>query len=358
MKKLRVVHVGCGGISNAWFGALKNRADVEVVGLVDLDIAAAGKCAAKHGLTSVETGTDLEAMLRKTKPDAVFDCTVPEAHVAVTTLALKHGCHVLGEKPLAESMPNARRMVAAAKEAGRTYAVMQNRRYMTNIQALRRFLDTQAIGRVTTVYSDFFIGAHFGGFRDKMPHVLLLDMAIHTFDAARYLTGAAAKTALAHEWNPPGSWYEHHASAVALFEMTDDIVYSYRGSWCAEGLDTPWEATWRIIGEKGTVTWDGKAGFHAQSVTSQVGFTRERKDVAVPYDAAAAIIEGHAGCIDEFVNCVRAGKTPQTSCTDNINSLAMVHGAIASAAAGRQVSCACSEEGSAERRSFGGAILR
>ncbi|MEI6211584.1 MAG: Gfo/Idh/MocA family oxidoreductase [bacterium] len=339
MNKLRIVHVGCGGISDAWFKALKDRTDLEVVGLVDLNLSAAEQCAARQFLPDAATGTDLDAMLVRTKPDLVFDCTVPAAHVQVTLAALRHGCHVLGEKPMADTMPNAQLMLAAARQAGKLYAVMQNRRYLANVRALRRFLESGVIGRVTTAYCDFFIGAHFGGFRDEMEHVLLMDMAIHTFDQARYITGADPVTALAHEWNPPGSWYKHGASAVATFEMSHDQVFSYRGSWCSEGLDTSWEAAWRIIGEKGAVTWDGFDTFRAQEVVPSEGMFRKKKDCDVPYARDALKRIGHAGCIDEFVAAVRSGSEPQTICTDNVKSLAMVHAAVASATTGKRESC-------------------
>jgi len=39
---------------------------------------------------------------------------------------------------------------------------------------------------------------------------------------------------------------------------------------------------------------------------------------------------GHKGIIHEFVECVKTGGTPETICTDNIKSLAMVFGAIES----------------------------
>ncbi len=178
--------------------------------------------------------------------------------------ALEQGCHVLGEKPLADSMDKARKMVEASERAGRIYAVIQNRRYDPNIRRLRRFLKAGEIGPITTVNSDFYIGAHFGGFRDHMAHVLLLDMAIHTFDAARLLTGADPLSVYCLEWNPAGSWYDRDASAVAMFEMTGGTVYTYRGSWCAEGLPTSWESEWRIIGARGTAQWDGRDGIAAQ----------------------------------------------------------------------------------------------
>lgn len=76
--------------------------------------------------------------------------------------------------------------------------------------------------------ADFFIGAHFGGFRDAMPSPLLLDMAIHTFDAARYLSGADPLAVYCDEFNPAWSWYAGNACATAIFEMTGGLRYVYR----------------------------------------------------------------------------------------------------------------------------------
>jgi predicted dehydrogenase len=339
VSNLKAVLVGCGGISKAWMDPVRHRQDVEIVGLVDLVRTSAEKRAAEYGLTGAVVDTDLAAVLRRVRPDVVFDCTLPEAHVKVATLALRSGCHVLGEKPLADTMAHANRIVAAAGKAGKTHAVMQNRRYLPNMIALKAFLGSGAIGRLTTVHCDFFIGAHFGGFRDRMEHVLLLDMAIHTFDQARCLTGQDALTALAHEWNPPGSWYDHDASAVAVFEMTHDVLFCYRGSWCAEGLMTPWEATWRLIGDKGSVLWDGAHAFQAQVVSGGAGFRRDFQDVPIAYNRDVPELKGHAGCLDDILTCLQQDRTPQTVCTDNIKSLAMVHAAIKSAATGRKVKC-------------------
>jgi predicted dehydrogenase len=324
------VLAGCGSISRAWLAALQQMPDVKMVGFVDLYPQTAQERAAEFGWTEAATGSDLAAMLVETRPDCVFDCTVPESHVNVTLTALEHGCHVLGEKPLADTMENARRAVAAAEAAGKLYAVIQNRRYDPNLQRLCTFLASGAIGPVTTVNADFYVGAHFGGFRDRMKHVLLLDMAIHTFDAARKIAGADPLAVYCHEWNPAGSWYDHDASAVAIFELSGGLVFTYRGSWCAEGLITPWESEWRIIGARGSVRWNGADGFQAQAVAATGGFFSTWEDLALP-PAPADMLTGHAGVIREFVACVRSGSAPETVASDNIKSLAMVFGAIESA---------------------------
>jgi len=335
MKTMRIVIAGCGCVSVLWFDALKKRDDAELVGLVDLSREAMDKRIADYGLGGIETGTDLKAVLKKTKPDIVFNCTIPEAHLSVINTALRHGCHVLTEKPLADTMPHAQKIIAAARATGKLCAVMQDRRYYGRIQSLRSFLESGAIGRITTVHCDSMMGLHFGGFRDHMRHVLLVDMAIHTFDQARFITGQDALSVIAHEWNPPGSWYEHEASAVAIYAMTNDIVYTYRGSWCAEGLSGD---SWRIIGDKGSLTWDGDI-VRAQAVNSDTGFIREMRDIEVPYDKKNFPIEGHAVCINDFIHCVQTGEIPQTVCSDNIKSLAMVHSAIKSSRHARRVTC-------------------
>ncbi len=337
--KLRAVLVGCGSVSRTWLNAISDMSDLEVVGLVDINEEAARNRQQQYSLLSATVDTDLQRVLDCTTPDIVFDCTTPSAHAEVTITALEHGCHVLGEKPMADSIENAWRMIEAARRANRIYAVMQNRRYDPRIRSLRRFLASGKIGELTTLHSDFFIGAHFGGFRDRMKHVLLLDMAIHTFDQARLISGADPVAVYCKEWNPKGSWYDHDASAVCIFEMSNGIVYTYRGSWCAEGLSTTWESYWRCICERGSVIWDGADRFEAQRVSESGGFTSQLEAIEVPIlpDEKSG---GHAGLIKDFVECVRSGTIPETVCTDNIRSLAMVFGAIKSAESGKRIELA------------------
>jgi len=333
--KLRAVLVGCGSISGTWLNAAREIDDLEIAGLVDINDEAAKKRKEEYGLSAAVVGTELASVLDTVRPDVVFDCTVPEAHVSVTLAALEHGCHVLGEKPLADTMENARRMVEAAERSGRVYAVTQNRRYDPNIRALREFVASGRIGEITTLNSDFYIGAHFGGFRDRMEHVLLLDMAIHTFDQARLISGSDPVAVYCKEWNPKGSWYDHDASAVCVFEMSDGLIYTYRGSWCAEGLNTAWESWWRCVCERGGVTWDGSEGFRAQAIVETGGFHSKWEDVDVPISDTEKR-GSHAGLIRDFVRCIGSGDMPETVCTDNIKSLAMVFGAIESAETGRR----------------------
>lgn len=332
---LTVVLVGCGAVSHHWLTARQETPGLVVVGLVDLATARAEARRSEFGLTC-EVHASLSHALAKHRPDLVFDCTTAESRLEVALAALAAGCHVLVEKPLAPSLDAARAIVARATAASKLYATMQNYRYQSGCRRLARFLRSGAIGDITACATTFSVGAHFSDFRQRMAHPLLLDMAIHTFDMARLFLPELPATVYCKEWNPPGSWYASGANTVALFETDGGVVYTYQGSWCAEGVRTSWAGEWRITGTLGSVIWDGLERFHAEVVAGG-GVVWKAAELPVPPLDSSDRIGGHAGAIADFVDCVHTGRAPETICTDNVRTLAMVLSAIESAERGQVV---------------------
>lgn len=334
MRMYRAVIVGAGGMGRAWGRNLVEYDRTEIAGWVDLRPEAAADAARELGLMDIHTGSDLTGAIRRCAPDFVVDVTVPEAHRDVTLTALGLGLPVIGEKPMAHSMEAAREMVAASERSGKLYMVSQSRRYDPRLQAFRSLID-EATGPPGILNSDFYIGAHFGGFRDEMDSPLVLDMAIHTFDAARYLTGADPVAVYCEESNPSWSWYRGDASAVAIFEMSGGLRYTYRGCWCAEGRRTSWDSEWRAVGPRGSAVWDGHHAPVAEKVVAVGGFHSDVEEVTAAVDAGAPM--GISGSIRDFIDALETGRTPMGECHDNIKSLAMVFGAIESARSGSRV---------------------
>ncbi len=276
-------------------------------------------------------------MLAKHRPDFVLDLTIPEAHHDVTTTALRAGIPVISEKPMASTLAEAQDMVRVSEETGVLYMVSQTRRWDANHDRARRTLAAGAIGELTTIHCDFFIGAHFGGFRDEMPSPLVLDMAIHQFDLARFMGGVDPVAVYAKEFNPKGSWYQGDASAVCVFEMTDDVIFTFHGSWCAEGCMTSWNGSWRFIGTKGTLLCERDEKPFGEVVAGEEGFFRTLQ----PVEILPSTVEKETwhGALREMLGYLRTGKKPQTECHDNIKSWAMVTGAMESARRGERVTC-------------------
>ncbi|MBO9607099.1 MAG: Gfo/Idh/MocA family oxidoreductase [Paenibacillaceae bacterium] len=327
-KRFKVIQVGCGKMARRWVAYAAAREDVEIVGLVDIHPAVAAAMAQEYGIHPARCYTDLETAIRESGANLVFDVTIPEAHKQVVLTASALGCDVFGEKPMATTMADAAEVLATVKRRGRSYAVMQNRRFTRQIRATRGLIAQGTIGKPGFATANFFLGPHFGGFRETMSSPLLLDMAIHTFDEARYLLQADPVSVYCHEFNPSHSWYDGNSSAACIFEMSDGSVFTYNGSWCAVGAPTSWHGDWRFVGGQGTLLWDGTNDPYC-SVVAGNGSTGDLARVNATEEWTGR--EGHDGCLDEMFASLLANRPAETECADNIKSMAMVFGAIASA---------------------------
>jgi predicted dehydrogenase len=335
--KARVMVAGCGGMSREWLTyADRHRDQIEIVALVDRVLEAAKQRAEEFGL-DVPQFASVEAALERVSADLLWDITLPEARESVVTAAISHGLDVFSEKPMADSWEAASRLARLAKKKGRRYVVMQNRRYHPQIRALKALVDQQLLGEVGIVTADFFLGPHFGGFREAMAEPLLLDMAIHTFDQARFLLGGGARRVYCHAFNPKGSWYQGHAAAIAIFEWEGGAVFEYRGSWAAEGVPTSWESDWRIVGSKGSARWDGAEPPYAEVRDSDhaPAFLYPTRRIEATVDAAQ--MGGHQAALAAMMKAWADKRPAETEAEDNLNSIAMVFAAIQSAQQGKRV---------------------
>ena len=329
MAQWNIVVAGCGQMANTWIEYVKTRHDAAIVGLVDVQAEASVSMADRHGL-SCGLYSDLKEAIRRSGANLVFDITTPNAHHSTSGTALEMGCHVMAEKPLAAHMSEAVQLTKIARQAQRSLAIMQNRRYLRSIRAYRELIRTGAIGSVGFIGADFFLAPRFGGFREEMASPLVLDMSIHTFDQARFITGADPISVTCQEWNPPGSWYRGSASAICTFEMNDGSMFNYRGSWCAQGFPTSWEASWRVVGSQGTAIWDGDR-IEAESYDKDGQASRTQGTTGWNGQ------EGHFGCLDEMFLALKEGRPAETNAEDNLKSIAMVFGAIESAKLGKPI---------------------
>lgn len=323
----RLVQVGAGGMGRAWLRTIAAEPGAELVGLVDLDLDVARAALADAGLEGVVVGASVTEVAAATGADAVIDVTVPAAHRVVNTEALAAGLPVLCEKPAAPTVSEALRQAAAAEVHGRLLMISQSRRYYAALDALRA--EVSGLGAIGSVVTEFYKAPRFGGFREEMDHVLLVDMAIHAFDAARSVIGADPVSVYCEEHNPSWSWYRGAANAHAVFTFADGARYVYTGSWCAPGLETSWNGAWRVSAEHGSAAWDG-----AGRVTIET--SEGRRDL----DVVPAAKEEIAGSLAEFLACLRSGEDPDGAAGRNIHSLAMVEAAVISAESGRPVALA------------------
>src|SRR5262249_40187213 len=139
--------VGCGGIVNyAHLPAYKAHS-LRVLACYDVNAEAARKTAGDHGIPTVYDS--LDALLADEQIQ-ILDIAVPPWHQrAIAERALAAGKHLLCQKPLAEELPEAEAIVAAASRSGRKAAVNQQMRWSAGIAAAKDLIGRGFIGQPT-----------------------------------------------------------------------------------------------------------------------------------------------------------------------------------------------------------------
>lgn len=121
MRTLRVLVAGCGNMGASHARAYHALDGFQIVGLVSRKPES--REALSKALGGYPTFADFGRALATTKPDVVSINTYPDTHAAYAKQALAVGCHLFVEKPLAESVVEARAIVEAAARAKRKVVV-------------------------------------------------------------------------------------------------------------------------------------------------------------------------------------------------------------------------------------------
>ena len=142
--------IGCGWVARD-FGipAIQNASNSRLVGLCDRDGDA---LAATLPDTSVPCRTQRTGeLLRRDDLDAVYVATPNDSHAELVSACAKAGKHVLCEKPMARTTPEAESLVDACRTAGVRYATAFDQRFHPAHRRLQDLVADGTLGTVTTV---------------------------------------------------------------------------------------------------------------------------------------------------------------------------------------------------------------
>ena len=140
--------VGTGYVSQHHLRALKKLDYVQVAAVCDSNLDRATKAAKEAGIACAYRSLD---ELERERLDVIHILTPPASHCALTVQALKMGCHVLVEKPMAPSSDECGRMIDAAKETGRILSVSHSARMDPVVLEALRLVKQGACGDVLAV---------------------------------------------------------------------------------------------------------------------------------------------------------------------------------------------------------------
>jgi predicted dehydrogenase len=318
---LRIAVVGCGYWGSKHVRVLHGIDGVDEVVLVDSAETRLLNLAKSYRTAPCSTA------LRPVLPgvDAVVVATPPSTHVTVALEAIKAGKHVLVEKPLAPTTAGARRLIAAASDAGVVLLVGHTFEYNPAVRKLRELVRDEQLGELYYIDS---ARLNLGLYQNDVN--VIIDLAPHDISIINHVLG---RTPIAVQ-----AWAARHAHRrfedVAYLRLFYDDFFDGRG--LSANIHVSWLDPCKVrrvtaVGSRKMAVYDDLAAEERIRVLdkgvclppegdslTQPPMSYRYGDIVVPFvspDEPLAVQDRH------FVECITVGARPLT---DGANGLAVV----------------------------------
>jgi predicted dehydrogenase len=284
--------------------ALKQIPGVELAAVVSRDQVKAQQLAVEYG---AEVGSDFNWMYDHPAIDVIDVCLPTPLHPDTAIRSFRAGKHVIMEKPLALSVPEADLILDEAQHSGKFLMVAHVLRFWPEYVAIQELVQSGRIGRprLATAYrlanmpqwADWFRDAKaFGG--------AVLDLHIHDLDFMNLLFGrpvSATAIGMKHEteaWN-------HVVSQITYATGSASVEAS-----CMLPQDYPFTAGLKLVCEKGVIEFHFRAGgasFEQGRPVSYLLLHEEgRPSQPIVFEAG----DGYFNELAYFIDCIKTGKPP------------------------------------------------
>jgi UDP-N-acetylglucosamine 3-dehydrogenase len=218
--------------------------DAELAAVCDQNVARAEFIRDRFA-PNAEVYTDYREMLKQEALDGVTITVPNKLHAETTIAALKAGCHVLCEKPMAASLAEAKDMIRAAEKAGKLLMVNQCQRRSQVHRKAKEVLDSGILGRILTVAGCFGhegpevwspTGKWFFN-KDQARFGAMADLGIHKADIIRYLTGKEIIEVAAFTARLEKKRTKVEDNFVSCIKFADGTIGTLSASWTTKGMD-------------------------------------------------------------------------------------------------------------------------
>jgi predicted dehydrogenase len=336
---LRVAIIGCGVVGRRRADVIQSTGTGEVRIVADLDVARA--TAAAEALGCDATTSWLDAVCRDDL-DVVIVATTHNWLAPITVEALRHGKHVLVEKPMARTPVEARTILDEVEASGDGHRLVVkvglNHRHHPSISQAHALLARGEIGE------PYFVRCRYGhggrpGYADEWRAKRelsggggLIDQGIHALDLCRWFLGEFAEAVgftSTYFWFPNERQRDTDPvedNVFGLFRTTDGRIASVHSSW------TQWKNlfSYEVFGRDGYLIAQGLGRSYGQE---RLIWGRRRPESGPPDEQCFEFPEGDSSWEAEwreFVTAIHEGRKPLGDGYDGWQALRMAHALYAS----------------------------
>jgi predicted dehydrogenase len=318
MEVKRVVVVGCGSIGQRHARLLAARADVA---LELCEVQPENLERTLETVGQVPTYDSFERAL-ESRPDVVLIATPIPAHAQQAIDALEAGAHVLCEKPMCDTVANARRMLKAVEHSDRVFSVGFVLHFHPAMRRIKELIDSGRLGRVMQVH--WHIGAYLTLMNSVSRHqaelegALMLDYA-HQPDLLYWWLGQVPTAVYAAARQGGNLPLQSNPNIMA-------ITLEYEGPLLAtidlNYVQHPSRSACEVIGDEGWVSFDWEAG--------RLIVGRRQEESLTPEDFSVERDSIYQEEQRVFLAAVAGERPPESPATEALVSMQIIEAAMAS----------------------------
>jgi predicted dehydrogenase len=291
-------------------------------------------------------------VLKREDVEAILLTTPNSTHGEMTVMAAEHGKHVMVEKPIANRVSDAKRMVEACEKNGVVLSVAHNQRRLAGYRKIKSMVQGGNLGKIVTAETNF---SHHGGFRltpqmwrwyeKECPGGPMMTLGVHPAETLQYLLGPVGSVS---------AFFTRLCLKTEIIDAGTAILQFESGTlgYLGSNFITPWVNYCNIYGTEANLYFkvelparkpDESPGQYGDSWNyadrnSALYLKRKGEDQKVKVDLEPGQILTEE--VKEFAECIRGRKVPETGGPEAIQALAVILAAVRSAQSGGVVSLA------------------
>lgn len=344
-QKLRWGVIGAGGIADRrTIPGMMLCDNVELIAVMEVNMELAEKSRAKWGC---KRAYDNEAdLLADPEIDAVYIASPVVCHARQAMAAADAGKHILIEKPLALTSEEGERVVQYCEGKGVQIAVGLMMRFGTHVQAMKKAIAENKIGRVVSGYAQFtcWYPDMPGNWRQSKKNGgggCLMDMGVHCIDLIQYVTGNKVKEVMALNDTLSFS-YEVEDTSTVLLRMENGSQFVVQSNFNIPDVAAKWRL--EFFGEQGRLLGDNVIGQIDEGTLDAVFLENQGEyDAQQNKNESSAMSENvefgnmYAREIESFSNSILNGTPLEVPASEGVYVQKIMEAAYASSESGNLI---------------------
>lgn len=349
--------IGCGRIATNHIKAALNN-QLEIAAVCDIQPEHMKKLLERHGLwadDSIKHYTDYKAMIAEVQPELVSIATESGIHAEIAIFCIKHGVHVIIEKPMAMSMADANEIIRLSEERNVKVSACHQNRFNIAVQEMRQALEAGRFGKLShgSIHvrwnrnQNYYTQAPWRG-TWAQDGGALMNQCIHGIDLLRWTFGGEVEEVYGQTRQQFHDYLEAEDVGMAVVKFKNGAIATIEGTTNVYPQNL--EETLYIFGEKGTVKIGGTSTNNIDVWDFADETEADMKNKGLEEETNNVYGNGHTSLFVDMMDAIQTNRKPYVDAYAGRDALELVLAIYKSQKEGKAVKLPLGEFASIDMR--------